>query len=675
MAMSSGSSRTKRNEGRWIRLCRNPCRPSPLLGDDFEYDSLVLSPFQKWKLYGMTPWKCILSVILVILSTSQVKILNNYIIPYQRAAKEDWQSYLVLPDIYQNNYGFGDDLSFRIYEISWLIKQLEYTTQQYYDIENITVGTYSLLKENAVVVPPRMTMNVFASGMDVFDINTKFNNTIKTDVYDLTMDYLGPFTYLSGVDLINYVHSINEFKIEFSVENDLYYGSSNGYSTCYYNSVTQFMQFTLRGRIDMTVQPSITICEDEFDKPWYKRDIWINVILIIFISSLSFMSQILLLKAIYKRIVYLNRAKKRAKNFRWELDWKQKLKFFNVWFLISTSANIFNVLGAVFCLNMFFGIGYQSTWRLPLALTGCGCMFTWFDLVQWFQHFPKYYELILTLKMSAPRVLRFCVGVSPIFVGFAMFGVSFFSTYSELFNDLGSAAVVLFALLNGDVIHDVFVDIHPAGAFISRLYLYIFVSLFIYAVLNIFIAIVEDGFFAAREIQRREVAKHLAERKKDKADQDYDTIFNAPPLPSHFHTPPLSPQLSLADSSDFFARDLGTYDSKESLLKKSTVFSFPSPSEKFIPAGGHRVSRKEILNQRQLMNLLVTMQKSYNKDFLRMVEHIVRKSNVSVRPPHNPNYFPCDFDDCFYCILKQVFNESLKQLKMSIQELSATELV
>merc|ERR1719480_220648 len=109
-------------------------------------------------------------------------------------------------------------------------------------------------------------------------------------------------------------------------------------------------------------------------------------------------------------------------------------------------------------------------------------MFTWFDLVQYFEHFPQYYTLIQTLKMSAPRVLRFFIGVIPLFIGFAMFGVSFFSTYSVLFKDLGSAYVTLFALINGDVIHDVFVDLHPAGAYISRIYLYVFNSLFIYAV-------------------------------------------------------------------------------------------------------------------------------------------------------------------------------------------------
>merc|ERR1719285_998737 len=299
-------------------------------------------------------------------------------------------------------------------------------------------------------------------------------------------------------------------------------------------------------------------------------------------------------------------------------------------------------------------------------------MFTWFDLVQFFEHFPKYYQLILTLKMSAPRVIRFFIGVIPLFVGFAMFGVSFFSTYSVLFQDLGSAYVTLFALINGDVIHDVFVDLHPAGAYISRIYLYAFNSLFIYAVLNCFIAIVEDGFFAARETQRRDLKKLLVEREKDAADQDFHAIFNGPPVPMQYHTKQTKGSFQLSrENSDFgssFLLDVSTAgqgnDSKEALVQKSPV-SFNKSSVTLIPAGS-RVSRKRVQNRRQLMQVLVTMQKSYNKEFLMVVKTIVNKSTVSVRPPHNPDHFPCDFDDCIYCVLKQVFKESLKDLETSI---------
>jgi hypothetical protein len=81
-------------------------------------------------------------------------------------------------------------------------------------------------------------------------------------------------------------------------------------------------------------------------------------------------------------------------------------------------------------------------------------------------------------------------------------GTVLFGSYCHYFATLDNSAVTLFSVLNGDVIHDTFDMIYSknvALGIISRVYLYTFVCLFIYAVLNIFIHIMEDGFFSAKE--------------------------------------------------------------------------------------------------------------------------------------------------------------------------------
>merc|ERR1719320_713420 len=113
-------------------------------------------------MYGMPPWKCIMSFLLVVLTSYQVLCLNKYIIPYTRAAKQNWEEYLVEPDLYADPYGIGDDLLYRIYEISWLVNQVEYSVQQYYKIENETVGNFIMPRyANGEIIPPLMTIQVF----------------------------------------------------------------------------------------------------------------------------------------------------------------------------------------------------------------------------------------------------------------------------------------------------------------------------------------------------------------------------------------------------------------------------------------------------------------------------------------------------------------------------------
>ena len=70
-----------------------------------------------------------------------------------------------------------------------------------------------------------------------------------------------------------------------------------------------------------------------------------------------------------------------------------------------------------------------------------------------------------------------------------------------MFVTLDASAITLFSLLNGDSIHDIFVDLYHFSPLVSSVYLYSFICLFIYAVLNIAIAIVEDAFFASKAFQ------------------------------------------------------------------------------------------------------------------------------------------------------------------------------
>ncbi|RHX98385.1 hypothetical protein DYB28_008411 [Aphanomyces astaci] len=64
------------------------------------------------------------------------------------------------------------------------------------------------------------------------------------------------------------------------------------------------------------------------------------------------------------------------------------------------------------------------------------------------------------------------------------------------------ACVTLFSILNGDVILDTFASLQTDFPFLGAAYLYTFIALFIYVVLNIFVAIVEEAFFATRSQSR-----------------------------------------------------------------------------------------------------------------------------------------------------------------------------
>lgn len=95
-------------------------------------------------------------------------------------------------------------------------------------------------------------------------------------------------------------------------------------------------------------------------------------------------------------------------------------------------------------------------------------------------------------------------------MGFATCGVLVFSPYSSRFESLTASAISLFALLNGDDVHATFLDLGPRFpyALFTNLYLFTFCMLFITAILNIFIFIIEDSYHAAKDFISNEADRH-----------------------------------------------------------------------------------------------------------------------------------------------------------------------
>eukprot|EP00753_Platysulcus_tardus_P013157 PLAT3630.4.p1 GENE.PLAT3630.4~~PLAT3630.4.p1 ORF type:complete len:333 (+),score=127.56 PLAT3630.4:28-999(+) len=93
------------------------------------------------------------------------------------------------------------------------------------------------------------------------------------------------------------------------------------------------------------------------------------------------------------------------------------------------------------------------------------------------------------------------VGVVPVYMAYAFFGVVYFGNHIERFGNLTNAVITLFAVLNGDVVRDTYMTLLPLFPSVSQIYLYTFICLFMYVVLNVFIAIIEESFFTVRELR------------------------------------------------------------------------------------------------------------------------------------------------------------------------------
>ncbi|KAH9254603.1 hypothetical protein BASA81_007360 [Batrachochytrium salamandrivorans] len=156
------------------------------------------------------------------------------------------------------------------------------------------------------------------------------------------------------------------------------------------------------------------------------------------------------------------------------------------------------------CLTISSGMNLNdNSARKPTAIfhsavISLGQGLLWVNLIQYFSLNQN--VLVLTLERTIPRVLKFLLEITPIFVGYAMFGLSFYSSQTVRFSDLKSAFATLFSLLNGDAIQETFQDLMELNAGVAQAYVYTFIMVGSYVILNIVIALVEEAYFAAKDI-------------------------------------------------------------------------------------------------------------------------------------------------------------------------------
>eukprot|EP01064_Diplonema_japonicum_P011544 TRINITY_DN18955_c0_g1_i1.p1 TRINITY_DN18955_c0_g1~~TRINITY_DN18955_c0_g1_i1.p1 ORF type:complete len:634 (+),score=89.77 TRINITY_DN18955_c0_g1_i1:59-1903(+) len=144
----------------------------------------------------------------------------------------------------------------------------------------------------------------------------------------------------------------------------------------------------------------------------------------------------------------------------------------------------------------------NSTLVARSAISGLAILFAWVVIISHLEHQPRFYLLMKTLRRGTPRALKFVSGCFPILMGYAILGTVMFGGYSDRFATLDGSFVVLFSVMNGDIIDETFESIFLESSLFlkifSRVYLYTFIALFIYAILNILLAIMEDAYFQVK---------------------------------------------------------------------------------------------------------------------------------------------------------------------------------
>lgn len=479
-------------------------------------DTMLLSPWQKWKKYNRVPWKVVLHALIFIVVTVQVLLAYVETAQYTRATHNTFES------LFLASGSDPDVTSVTMHTMEEVIESLKKTVDTYYDVNNVAIDMYMQRHSDrdtlGDVRPIQLHYSSYCRNFFVFDNDTwdiQADDIQQTDVYyNLTQDdpfgpfnasdpdslndafqrlvkmsvsfnfinlnvgVLGPIPFMWDV-LLLYTKEGGEITLELLLDKQIYYTNSIGLETQNLFTIFHAIVFVL------------------------------NFISFVFAVRAFFTNMVTYLRTRRTYRAIPRKVMKQEMYPAWSrIPFSVKFEFFPLWNIHIIVTSVFLMLASV--LGLIEEFGYKTAMAYSIC-EGMGALGASVTILRYLEYYEHFYTLILTLRISGLRIARFIISAFPIFFGYMLMGVVLFSPYSNRFEDLNNTAITLFALLNGDDIRSAFEQLNDNYPYriVPTIYLYSFIALFITAILNIFIFIIEDSYHAAK-YSRRTQAKGAA---------------------------------------------------------------------------------------------------------------------------------------------------------------------
>ncbi|OQR77875.1 mucolipin-3-like [Tropilaelaps mercedesae] len=191
---------------------------------------------------------------------------------------------------------------------------------------------------------------------------------------------------------------------------------------------------------------------------------------------------------------------------RTTMSWSDKLDFVDFWYVIIITNDVLIIIGSLIKVQLEQRIIDGAQYNFCSTLLGFGNLLVWAGVLRYLGFFRKYNILILTMKRATPNILRFLLCAMLLYMGFCFCGWVVLGPHNIKFRSLSSTSECLFALMNGDDMFATFAIMGENSGIIwwfARIYLYMFLLLFIYCVISLFLSVIMDSYETIRESYER----------------------------------------------------------------------------------------------------------------------------------------------------------------------------
>ncbi|BFY99923.1 hypothetical protein BsWGS_02963 [Bradybaena similaris] len=480
-----------------------------------------LDPITKLRNFHGFPWKLSLQVVKLVIITAQIVIFGaqrmntlEYFersdVTYRHLLLKDWSiAYETLP--YPPAAG-----PYAVYNLSELFDHMNAVMERYYKIPDWSLASIHHNKDNRTGKPypielcfrandfieyPNGSYIISATVLHnctyIHPMGHGDNKTYDVQTYLDRHNFTLPFNKTLDITLSFYLRT---FHLNLA---ETHYGP-----TCYNVSINiVYTNIERSGQllIDLNSEPAEIECAGKImseEAESQQESMTAKVITFdAFVMIVCCFSTILCSRSL-KRCNNLRQDT--AKFFRLHkgkpFSFSSHIEYINMWYIIIICNDILTVTGSAFKIELetrVFSISSQN-YEICSILLGLGVFLTYIGILRYLGFFKSYNILILTLKTSFPHVLRFLVCALCLFTGFMLCGWIVFSPYHIKFRGLSTSTECLFSLVNGDDMFVTFSALSESSSdavwYLHRAYLYTFISLFMYVVISVFIAVIMENY-------------------------------------------------------------------------------------------------------------------------------------------------------------------------------------
>ena len=486
-------------------------------------DKITLSPLDKYRIYRKFPLHMIIHILLAVFNTIQAMIILSEFTDYFRAQEKSFLNALISEDSKENT-----DYARKIYlyDIPSLRNHINSSIQKMFDANDTFLNDIIFVDEHEKETEIKNIKMKVNYEVNITNLGKNWSRIPLYNEYNVTINDFGPFNNIYSEDEIKkYLNIIKTMEMKYNLK--IYLTKHyKEYKECFLWNIKQIYDFSKNAHFEVSLFIDNKQCKRKTTlsniQTMVISHLWVHLIVIILASIsvllclIDFYEVIHLRK--YRKLILKSQKSKVLKNPKLLKASETISKALNKWDIFIILSNLFQIIGSTVSFmpqkNMN---GSMDTY------VGFGVLLCYISLGKYLDYTPKYSLFYRTFVKSMSDFIPSFIAILPVFIGFTFLGLCLFWS-SERFTSASDVMKGLFAIFLGDSIYDIMNDITDRSNFFGQIYGYLYTVLFIIVVMNVLVAIIQEGFMKAKFENKSYWIYNSLQRSEEEANENLKNL-------------------------------------------------------------------------------------------------------------------------------------------------------